>query len=66
MISGLYKTTLVHRQSPWHNMQDLEMATLGGSVYSTTGICLLQTETSCQRQPEQKFYEQHNMLDMVD
>ena len=28
-INGLYKTELVHRQGPWRNMQDLEMATLG-------------------------------------
>lgn len=25
-INGLYKTELVHRQGPWRNMQDLEMA----------------------------------------
>jgi len=28
-LNGLYKTELVHRQGPWRNMQDLEMATLG-------------------------------------
>jgi putative transposase len=28
-INGLFKTKLVHRQGPWRNMQDLEMATLG-------------------------------------
>ena len=28
-INGLYKTELVHRQGPWRNMQDLQMATLG-------------------------------------
>ena len=25
-VNGLYKTELVHRQGPWRNMQDLEMA----------------------------------------
>jgi len=28
-INGLYKTELLHRQRPWRNMHDLEMATLG-------------------------------------
>ena len=28
-INGLYKTELVHRQGPWRNTQDLEMATFG-------------------------------------
>jgi hypothetical protein len=27
-INGLNKTKLVHRQGPWRNMQDLEIATL--------------------------------------
>jgi len=27
-INALYKTELVHRQGPWRNMQDLEIATL--------------------------------------
>jgi transposase InsO family protein len=50
--NGLYKTELVHRQGPWRNMQDLEMATLGWVDCSTTGACLAPSETSRQQRPK--------------
>lgn len=39
-INGLYKTELIHRQGPWRNMQDLEMATLVRHCARTNGASM--------------------------
>ncbi len=48
-INGLYKTELVHRQGPWRNIQELEMATLGWVDWFNNRRLLVPSETSRQQ-----------------
>ena len=64
-INGLYKTELVHRQGPWRNMQDLEMATLGWADWFNNRRLLGPIENIPPAEAEQNFYAQHDVLDMV-
>ena len=64
-INGLYKTELVHRQGPWRNMQDLEMATLGWVDWFNNRRLLGPIGNIPPAEAEQNFYAQHDVLDMV-
>ena len=64
-INGLYKTELVHRQGPWRNMQDLEMATLGWVDWFNNRRLLGPIGNIPPVVAEQNFYAQRDVLDMV-
>ena len=64
-INGLYKTELVHRQGPWRNMQDLEMATLGWVDWFNNRRLLGPIGNIPPAEAEENFYAQRNVLDMV-
>tara|TARA_R110002072_G_scaffold234281_1_gene391861 strand:- start:10053 stop:10322 length:270 start_codon:yes stop_codon:yes gene_type:complete len=64
-INGLYKTELVHRQGPWRNMQDLEIATLGWVDWFNNRRLLVPNGNIPPAEAEQNFYTQHDVLDMV-
>ncbi|EKE69391.1 putative transposase [Celeribacter baekdonensis B30] len=64
-INGLYKTELVHRQGPWRNVQDLEMATLGWVDWFNNRRLLGPIGNIPPAEAEENFYAQRNMLDMV-
>jgi len=64
-INGLYKTELVHRQGPWRNMQDLEMATLGWVDWFNHRRLLGPIGNIPPAEAEQNFYAQRDVLDMV-
>ncbi len=64
-INGLYKTELVHRQGPWRNMQDLEMATLGWVDWFNNGRLLGPIGNIPPAEAEDIFYAQRDVLDMV-
>jgi len=64
-INGLYKNELVHRQGPWRNMQDLEMATLGWVDWFNNRRLLGPIGNIPPAEAEQNFYAQHDVLDMV-
>jgi len=64
-INGLYKTELVHRQGPWRNMQDLEMATLGWVDWFNNRRLLGPIGNIPPAEAEQNFYAQRDVLDMV-
>ena len=63
-INGLYKTELVHRQGPWRNMQDLEMATLGWVDWFNNRRLLGPIGNILPAEAEQNFYAQREPLDM--
>jgi len=64
-VNGLYKTELVHRQGPWCNMQDLEMATLGWVDWFNHRRLLGPIGNIPPAEAEQNFYAQRDVLDMV-
>ena len=64
-VNGLYKTELVHRQGPWRNMQDLEMATLGWVDWFNHRRLLGPIGNIPPAEAEQNFYAQRDVLDMV-
>jgi len=64
-INGLYKTELVHRQGPWRNMQDLEMATLGWVDWFNNRRLLGPIGNIPPAEAEENFYAQRDVLDMV-
>tara|TARA_R110002126_G_scaffold270686_1_gene414500 strand:+ start:352 stop:756 length:405 start_codon:yes stop_codon:yes gene_type:complete len=64
-INGLYKTELVHRQGPWRNMQDLEMATLGWVDWFHNRRLLGPVGKISPVDAEENFYAQRDVLDMV-
>lgn len=64
-ISGLYKTELVHRQGPWRNMQDLEMATLGWVDWFNNRRLFGPIGNIPPAEVEENFYAQRDVLDMV-
>jgi transposase InsO family protein len=64
-INGLYKTELVHRQGPWRNMQDLEMATLGWVDWFNHRRLLGPIGNIPPAEAQQNFYAQRDVLDMV-
>lgn len=64
-VNGLYKTELVHRQGPWRNMQDLELATLGWVDWFNNRRLLGPIGNIPPAEAEQNFYAQHDVLDMV-
>jgi transposase InsO family protein len=64
-INGLYRTELVHRQGPWRNMPDLELATLGGVDWFNNRRLLGPIGNIPPAEAEQNFYAQHGVLDMV-
>jgi transposase InsO family protein len=76
-INGLYKTEPVHRQGPWRNMQDLEMATLGwvdwfnhlrllGPIHCPAiAACSDERGNIPPAEAEGNFYAQRDVLDMV-
>ncbi|WP_313137737.1 IS3 family transposase [Paracoccus jeotgali] len=64
-INGLYKTELVHRQGPWRNMQDLEMATLGWVDWFNNRRLLGPIGNIPPAEAEDSFYAQRDVLDMV-
>jgi transposase InsO family protein len=64
-INGLYKTELVHRQGPWRNMQDLEMATLGWVDWFNHRRLLGPIGNIPPAEAEENFYAQRDVLDMV-
>ncbi|MDT8329273.1 MAG: IS3 family transposase [Roseovarius sp.] len=64
-INGLYKTELVHRQGPWRNMQDLEMATLGWVDWFNHRRLLGPIGNIPPAEAEENFYTQRDVLDMV-
>jgi putative transposase len=64
-INGLYKTELVHRQGPWRNMQDLEMATLGRVDWFNHRCLLGPIGNIPPAEAEENYYAQHDVLDMV-
>lgn len=64
-INGLYKTELVHRQGPWRNMQDLEMATLGWVDWFNNRRLLGPIGNIPPAEAELNFYAQRDMLDLV-
>jgi transposase InsO family protein len=64
-INGLYKTELVHRQGPWRNMQELEMATLGWVDWFNNRRLLGPIGNIPPEEAEENFYAQRDVLDMV-
>ena len=64
-INGLYKTELVHRQGPWRNMQNLEMATLGWVDWFNNRRLLGPIGNIPPAEAEENFYAQREPLDMV-
>lgn len=64
-INGLYKTELVHRQGPWRNMQDLEMATLGWVDWFNHRRLLGPIGNIPPAEAEENFYAQRDVFDMV-
>jgi transposase InsO family protein len=64
-INGLYKTELAHRQSPWRNMQELEMVTLGWIDWFNNRRLLGPIGNIPPAEAEQNFYAQHHVPDMV-
>ncbi|WP_340251985.1 integrase core domain-containing protein, partial [Sulfitobacter pontiacus] len=62
-VNGLYKTELVHRQGPWCNMQDLEMATLGWVDWFNHRRLLGPIGNIPPAEAEQNFYAQRDVLD---
>jgi transposase InsO family protein len=64
-INGLYKTELVHRQCPWRNMQDLEMATLGWVDWFNHRRLVGPIGNIPPAEAEENFYAQRDGLDMV-
>jgi len=64
-INGLCKTELVHRQGPWRNMQDLEMATLGWVHWFNHRRLLGPIGNIPPEEAEEDFYAQRDVLDMV-
>ena len=64
-INGLYKTELVHRQGPWRNMQDLELATLGWVDWFNNRRLLGPIGNIPPAEAEKNFYAQRDVLDMV-
>ncbi|KKN49625.1 hypothetical protein LCGC14_0640870 [marine sediment metagenome] len=64
-INGLYQTELIHRQGPWRNMQDLEMATLGWVDWFNNRRLLGPIGNIPPAEAEQNFYAQRDVLDMV-
>ncbi len=64
-INGLYKTELVHRQGPWRNMQELEMATLGWVDWFNNRHLLGPIGNIPPAEAEENFYAQRGVLDMV-
>ncbi len=64
-INGLYKTELVHRQGPWRNMQDLEMATLGWVDWFNNRRLLGPIGNIPPAEAEQNYYAQRDVFDMV-
>jgi len=64
-INGLHKTELVHRQGPWRNMQDLEMATLGWVDRFNNRRLPGPTGNIPPAEAEENFYAQRDALDMV-
>jgi putative transposase len=63
-INGLYKTELVHRQGPWRNMQDLEIATLGWADWFNNRRLLGPIGNIPPAEAEENFYAQRDVLDM--
>ena len=63
--NGLSKTELVHRQGPWRNMQDLEMATLGWIDWFNNRRLLGPIGNIPPAEAEQNFFAQRDVLDMV-
>lgn len=63
-INGLYKTELVHRQGPWHNLQDLEMATLGWVDWFNNRRLLGPIGNIPPAEAEENFYAQRGVFDM--
>lgn len=64
-INGLYKTERVHRQGPWRNMQDLEMATLGWVDWFNNRRLLGPIGNIPPAEAEENFYALRDMRDMV-
>jgi len=64
-INGLYKTELAHRQGPWRNMQDLELATLGWVDWFNNRRLLGPIGNIPPAEAEENFYAQRDGLDMV-
>jgi transposase InsO family protein len=64
-INGLYKTVPVHRQGPWRNMQDLEMATLGWVDWFNHRRLLGPIGNIPPEEAKENFYAQRDVLDMV-
>jgi transposase InsO family protein len=64
-INGLYKAELVHRQGPWRNMQDLDMATLGWVDWFNHRRLLGPIGNIPPAEAEENFYAQRDVLDMV-
>jgi putative transposase len=63
-INSLYKTELVHRQGPWRNMQNLEMATLGWVDWFNHRRLLGPIGNIPPAEAEENFYAQCDVLDM--
>ena len=62
MINGLYQTELIHRQGPWRNMQDLEVATLGWVDWFNHRRLLGPIRNIPPAEAEENFYAQRNVL----
>ena len=64
-INGLYKTELVHRQGPWRNMHELEMATLGWVDWFNSRRLLRPIGSIPPAEAEENFYAQRDVLDIL-
>ncbi|SHI59228.1 Transposase InsO and inactivated derivatives [Shimia gijangensis] len=64
-INGLYKTELVHKQGPWRNIQDLEMATLGWVDWVNNRRLLGPIGNIPPAEAEENLYAQRDVLELV-
>jgi transposase InsO family protein len=64
-INSVYKTEVAHRQGPWRNMQDLEMATLGWVDWFKNRRLLGPIGYIPPAVAEENFYAQRDVFDMI-